>query len=146
VAFESDGSRDANLENWNDAYRNEVKAKIQDGLKWWEDTLDISFPNNQHELNFQADFTYLDSPIQTGYEPINRPSFDFRLWTADFFNQVGFNSGDFSANSHAFNHAQREAHGTDWAFTIFIVNDQNDAFLNITIYCFRDKRYNVISI
>lgn len=126
VAFESDGSRDANLEDWNDAYRNALKAKIQDGLKWWEDTLDISFPNNQHDLNFQVDFNYLDHPIQTGYEPISRPSYDFQLWTADFFDQVGFNGSDYSGNSYAFNQAQREAHGTDWAFTIFVVNDQND--------------------
>lgn len=83
VGFESNGSRDTNLENWNEAYRNDVKGRIQDGLKWWEDTLDISFPNNRHDLNFQVDFTHLDTPIDTGYEPISRPSFDFQLWTAD---------------------------------------------------------------
>lgn len=126
VGFESNGTIDPNLEDWNQAYLNEVKGKIQTGLQWWEDTLDIQFPNHQHELNFQIDFTYLDSPIATGYEPINRISDDFQLWTADFFRLVGFNTGDFSSNSRAFNNAQRETHGTDWAFTIFIANDQND--------------------
>ena len=128
VAFESNGSRDENLEDWNDPYRDQLKTKIQDGLKWWEDTLDISFPNNKHDLNFQVDFTHLDTPIQTQYEPISRPSYDFQLWIYDFFDQVGFNTGgSYSADSRAFNHAQREAHDTDWAFTIFVVNDENDA-------------------
>jgi len=127
VAFESDGSRDPNLEDWNDAYRNQLKSNIQEGLNWWEDTLDISFPNHQHELNFQIDFTFLDSPIATSYEPISRPSFDFQLWTADFFDAVDFDNGDFSTNSRAFNHAQREIHETDWAFTIFVVNDESDS-------------------
>jgi hypothetical protein len=70
---------------------------------------------------------HLDTPIATGYEPINRPSFDFQLWTADFYNAVGFNTaGSFSDDSYAFNHAQREANESDWAYTIFVVNDQND--------------------
>jgi hypothetical protein len=127
VAFESDGSRDPNLEDWNDEYRDQLKTKIEQGLQWWVDTLEASFPNNKHELNFEIDFTHLDTPIQTGYEPINRPSFDFQSWTADFYNVVGFNNGDFSFNSWAFNHAQREAHEADWAYTIFVVNDQNDS-------------------
>ncbi len=126
VGFESDGSRDANTETWNEAYRNQVKTNVQEGLQWWEQTLDIQFPNHQHELNFQIDFTHLDTPIATGYEPISRPSYDFQLWTADFFSHVGFNRGNFSTSSRAFNHAQREANGTDWAFTIFVVNDEVD--------------------
>ena len=127
VAFESNGLRDTNSEDWNDAYRDKVKASIQNGLTWWEDTLDIRFPNNEHDLNFQVAFTHLDTPIQTGYEPISRPSFDFELWTDDFFKQVGFNStGNSKLDARAFNQAQREAHDTDWAFTIFVVNDEND--------------------
>ncbi len=46
----------------------------------------------------------------------------------DFLNQVGHNTrGNFTDDIRDFNHAQRLAHGTDWAFTVFVVNDANDA-------------------
>jgi len=126
VAFESDGSRDVSTEDWNDDYRNDVKARVASGLEWWETTL--AGVTDKHELNFEVDYTYLDAPIATGYEPIARPSFDFQLWMYDFLRDVGYDqSGNFSSDIRAFNHAQREAHDAHWAFTIFVVNDEMDS-------------------
>ena len=126
VGFESNGTRDANTENWNDAYRNQVKAKIESGLQWWSNTL--AGITDKHALNFTIDYTHLDTPIDTEYEPISRPSFDFQLWIYDFLDQVGFNNqGSFSSDIRAFNHSERVTNNANWAFTIFVVNDQNDA-------------------
>lgn len=125
VAFESNGSQDANTENWNDTYRNQVKSNVESGLQWWVDTLgEIT---DKHALRFEIDYTHLDTPVPTGFEPISRSSSDFQLWIYDFLNRVGYNqTRNFSTDIRAFNHAQRLANETHWAFTIFVVNDQND--------------------
>ncbi len=126
VLFESDGSIDLNLEDWTEQAKNEVKATVAEGLTFWEDLLDAQ--GSVHELNFQLDFTYLDNPVQTGFEPILRSSNDYYLWVDNFLDQAGFQtSGDLSEDILAFNHAERVAHGTDWAFTIFVANASNDA-------------------
>ena len=126
VLLESDGSLDENLEDWTVSQREEIRQRVTEGTQWWSELLDQQ--NSVHELNFHYDFTYLDSPIQTGYEPINRPSDEFMLWIEDFFEAVDVSSrGTFSDRILEFNHQQRLVHGTDWAFTVFVVNADNDS-------------------
>ncbi len=122
VLFESDGSKDPNLENWNtlarDAQGNvlfgadgrtistdgpnrieDLKDSVREGLAWWEDTLanfgswqDTPTPAPVHSLNFIPDFQWTHNPVQTGYEPIYRESNDFYLWVEDFLSQSGFST------------------------------------------------------
>jgi hypothetical protein len=115
-----------NSENWTAEAIGAVKQRVAEGLEWWRGTL--ANLTDKHRLDFQVDFTFADSPVSTSYEPIARQSSDFQFWIYDFLDSVGFNkSGNFSTDIRAFNHAQREANDSDWAFTIFVVNDQNDA-------------------
>lgn len=133
VFMESDptfDSADPNLRDWSAGAIAEVKSRIQEGVNWWKDTLD-AMPNVVDGLlNFTFDWTYADSPVPTGYEPIARPSDHFTLWIYDFLGSVGFaGTGNFSSDIRAYNHYQREQHGTDWAFTIFVVAAEgNDRF------------------
>ncbi|MFN0021810.1 MAG: dockerin type I domain-containing protein [Pirellulaceae bacterium] len=136
VLMESDSSVapfDVSTENWTAAEKASVKSRITDGLKWWEDTLDRiqdQVPNNQGRhglLNFTEDWTYLNSPVRTGYEPITRTSQEFANWVYDFLGTVGFNqTGNFLTDLRAYNNAQRIAHNSNWAFTIFVVDDSYD--------------------
>jgi hypothetical protein len=108
-----------------------VKQKVQDGLDYWEDTLDgvlAGTPSAGRDLlNFTVDWTFADNPLHTGYEPIARQSNDFVLWMYDFLNVVGFNqTGNFSSDIRAYNNFRREQSGSDWAFTIFVVNNEAD--------------------
>ena len=117
-----------NTENWRPETISDVKNKVVEGMRWWEQTLATQFPANMAPLNFHFDFTHADAPVLTDYEPIANPSTHFQFWIRDFLRLVGHNTtGDFSRDIRAFNHQQRLAHGTDWAFTIFVVNDENDA-------------------
>jgi hypothetical protein len=126
VFFESDGTNGPSTEDWNDAYRNEVKAKIEEGLGWWEEMLRRE--NTVHELNYHINYQYADNPIATGYEPIARQSDYLQFYADDFLDTVGFNSSnDFIDDVVDFNHSQRVASGSDWAFTMFVINDENDA-------------------
>jgi hypothetical protein len=118
---------DASTENWTPASIAAIKQKVQDGVNWWKDSLD-AMPNVRDGLlNFTYDWTYADNPVQTGYEPISRISNDFALWIYDFLNQAGFNqTGNYSSDIRAFNNYERLQKGTDWAFTIFVVNNAHE--------------------
>lgn len=123
VFLESDGQIDASTENWNPAHVDEVFHNLTDGLNWWKELL--ATKSRVHTLDFIVDRTFVDQPVATAYEPINRVSNDYTLWTQEFLNRAGFNqSVSLETNIRAFNHAQRQKVGADWAFTIFVVNSQ----------------------
>ncbi len=124
VLMESDGTRDVSTQDWTADTINTIKSNVAAGLNWWQETLDALPTVRDGLLNFTVDWTHADTPVATGYEPIARVSNDFSLWIYDFLNKVGFNqTGNFSSDIRAFNNFQRQQVGADWAFTIFVVND-----------------------
>lgn len=126
VLLESNGLADSSTENWTDAHRQEVVQRIQDGLDWWKQSL--AQITSKHRLEFLIDRKFIDSAFSTDYEPISRRSDDFSLWVDGFLDAQGFGSRSLlDENMKAFNHSQRLKHKTDWAFTIFVVNSQNDS-------------------
>ncbi len=138
VLLESDGSIDRNTEDWTATEINNVKAEVQEGLTWWEDTLH-SAPaiSPLHDLTFHVDFTHADSPVATGYEPISRPAggtVDQGLWIDDVLDHIGYNSAaPYFTDVRQWDHDQRIAHNVDWAYTIFVVDssaDQDGQFAN----------------
>jgi len=125
VFFESDGTVDPNTENWNAAHTNEVKQKIEEGLQWWVDTLALQ--SSVHELNFNIDYMHADTPIPIGIEPISRVATDLEIWAGEFLDFVGAErSNDIANDVRRYNHSQRVANDTNWAFTIFVINAQHD--------------------
>ena len=126
VLLESNGQIDANTENWTDIQKTTVLANIQTGLNWWTDLLRTK--SSVHTLEFVIDRTYFDSPTPTPYEPISQRSNGYVDWVSQFLTDTGFSqSGQLETNVRAFNHSQRMKLGTDWSFTIFVVNSQNDS-------------------
>jgi hypothetical protein len=126
VLLESNGSLDNNTENWTLAHIQQVLANVDEGLQWWVDTL--AAQSASAPLSFTIDTTYADTPVASKFEPISRRSNDYALWTADFLTTIGFaRTGSLESDMRAFNHAQRLKHNTDWSFTIFVANSQNDA-------------------
>lgn len=126
VLFESDGTIDANQENWTATQIAEAKQKVTEGVQWWSEVL--ARQDSVHHLDFHFDFQFADAPIATGYEPITRTSDSYSLWVDDFFAEVDVSPNTtFSERIFEFNHQQRVAHNTNWAFTIFMVNDAHDA-------------------
>ena len=125
VFLESNGVIDPSTEDWNDELADQVKANIEEGANWWAETL--AMYSDVHELNFNFDYQYADSPVATSYEPISRRSQDFVLWIEEFFRSTDVpSSTGFSTEIREFNHRQRVEHGTNWSFTIFVVNADND--------------------
>lgn len=125
VFFESDGTIDPSTEDWDTAHTNEVKQRIEEGLQWWVDTLALQ--SSVHELNFEIDYTYADNPIPIGIEPITHVATDLDIWVGEFLDHVGAERTERIDNDvRLFNHSQRVANDTNWAFTIFVINAKHD--------------------
>ena len=126
VFLESNGQIDANTENWTTEQKASVLSNIQTGLNWWKQLLTTK--SSIHTLDFVIDQTYITNPAATPYEPISRVSNAYADWVSQFLVDVGFaQSTQLDSNIRAFNHSQRVKWDTDWAFTIFVVNSQNDS-------------------
>ncbi len=126
VFLESNGQIDASTENWTLEQKTTVLDKIGTGLNWWKQLLTTK--SAVHSLDFIFDTKYVDSPASTPYEPISRASNSYADWVSQFLVDAGFSqSGQLETNIRAFNNSQRIKWNTDWAFTIFVVNSQNDA-------------------
>ncbi|TWT31430.1 hypothetical protein [Blastopirellula retiformator] len=120
------GGIDVSTEDWTQAEIDATKAKIDEAMQWWVDTL--ATQNTVHELNFHINYQYADTPFETRYEPISRSAAEFSTWAGEFLNHVGAQrTGDIVKDIRLFNNTRREIEGTDWAFTIFVADASNDA-------------------
>lgn len=119
VLPESDGGVDESTETWTAGERSQVLSEITEALDWWA----------AMEPRANLTFVYEDGtaePIRTSYEPIQRPYSDQGLWITEVMAQKGFDGSTYFDQVRGYNQALREAHDTDWAFTIFIVDSSND--------------------
>ena len=126
VLFESNGQVDNQTQNWTVEEIDAVLAKVAEGVGWWSELLDTL--GTVHDLEFIIDDTFAKTPFSTPYEPIDRPSTDFTLYAGGFLLDQGQGGATTLEEAvYGFNHAQREKLGTDWSFTIFIVDSSDDA-------------------
>jgi hypothetical protein len=124
VLLESTGA--ASSEDWTVDSIAAVKANVEEALTWWQDTL--ADQQSVHSVQFLTDYQYTDNPVATALEPIAERSNLYTTWVNDFLDEAGANTFDgISADMRKYNDAQRIEHGTNWGFTIFVVNDENDA-------------------
>jgi hypothetical protein len=120
VLPESDGSLDPSTEDWTEAERTLVLSKITAALDWWA----------AREPNAHLTFVYDDgtaAPVATRYEPITRPSSHQAFWIADVMAKMGYTGLSFFDQVRSYDNALRARYGTDWAFTIFVVDSTNDS-------------------
>ena len=125
VLLESNGTLDRDTENWTEEHISFVMSNIERGLNWWNQML--AKKSSIHKIDWVIDRTYVDNRLSTPYEPINRRSDAYEMWVGRFLSDVGFSTSfDFEQNIRSFNQFQRENLQTDWSFTIFVVNSDND--------------------
>jgi hypothetical protein len=137
VLMESDGSVDESTEDWTPPgwtpddgptdRMQSVQNTVTAGIEWWEQTL--AGQGSVHGVDFTFDYQYANVPVPTEYEPIANPYDSYLDWVPDFLRHADPTNSDPDVfpDMRAFNHAQRMAHGTDWAFTVFVVDSQNDS-------------------
>ncbi|MEM1224436.1 MAG: dockerin type I domain-containing protein [Planctomycetota bacterium] len=126
VFLNSDGTADTKTQHWTEGEIDEVLGRIDEGLSWWEDTLDNL--QTGHSLEFVIDTTYATSPVDIPNEPIDRNSNLYLTHVENFLSEVGANqSSSTNDDMFAFNDAQRAKLDVDWSFTIFVVDSSDDA-------------------
>lgn len=129
VLFESNGTIDNDTEDWTPESIQVAIDKVRQGVQWWSEAL--ARLDTVHTLEFVIDDSFAINPVSTGYEPISRMSQEHELYVGEFLNAQGLaEAGSVQDAMRRFNHQARERLDTDWAFTIFIVNSQNDNLLD----------------
>jgi len=119
VLVESDGTLDANTEDWTADERELVFSEIVSATSWWQ-----ALEPRAH-LEFIYDDHY-SQPVPVQYEPISRPHSDERLWVSQAMQRLGFSASSYITAVRQRNQDSRLRYGADWAFTIFVVDSSND--------------------
>jgi len=121
VLLESNGAIDRNQLDWTPEQKSVVLQNITEGLQWWKDLL--ATKSSTMQLDWVIDTTYLNTPVETSFEPITRTSNEYVRWVPEFLDHVGFGSTtNIDTGIRQFNQSQRLKNDTDWSFTIFVVN------------------------
>ena len=117
---ESNGTGDANTEDWTVQEIAAVTSEVQEALTWWE---------TQAPPAAKLDFV-LDSAAPrvapTSYEPINHPQSDEGKWISQTLGNIGYGGSNYFDQSYAYINALRAQYHTDWAYIIFVADSSND--------------------
>jgi hypothetical protein len=104
-----------------------VVAKVSTALAWW------AARNPAAHLSFvipTAGAMGAPQTIDVASEPIKVVSTNDQAWRHPIMKGLGFNSttsADTPPPEQRYDDALRKANGTDWAFTLYVVDDLNDA-------------------
>ncbi len=119
---------DSSTENWTATQESNISSEVQNAFNWWDEK------NSHAKLSFNYHFYpgRTDTRAQTSREPINGPSYTIPgigqgLWIAEIMSNFGYSTGDYFYRTRSFLDNMRNADGTDWAFMVFVANDQNSA-------------------
>lgn len=117
IFMESNGSIDAESENWSSSRKSTVISEIQDALTWWEGL----------EPNASLTFSILNvGSKETSYEPITHPHTNDSVWIGEIMDSMGYTSGNFLEKVQGYNHWIQGQYNTDWAYTILVADSFND--------------------
>lgn len=121
VLLESNGSIDANTEDWSGDRLGQVTSEIVAGLDWWVS----QYPHAVGRPSFT--YTY-HLGTATGYEPITRASSEQGKWMSQALTALGYpcTESDYHAAARSYVNALRESQHADWAFLVFVVDSAND--------------------
>ena len=115
---ESNGAIDPSTENWDIARMNNVVAKIQAAMSWW------NAQNPNGNLSFVYDIHY---QVPSSYEPINRSSNEDTLWVAETLTTLGYPGTNWFTQVLNYLNNIRSANNTDWAAVAYVVDSLNDS-------------------
>ncbi len=114
--------------DWSDAEVVETLEGIYAAHTWWasmEPRANLSFA---YELRIRE---------PTTWEPIENPLVDAHLWINEIMANLGYAEGDVRARTLRYNNDLRDRLGTDWAYSIFVA-DSDD---NVNFGRFTDDEY-----
>jgi hypothetical protein len=125
VFVESNGAIDPNQEDWTPQQLTRVREEVELAVAFWEQQTADYHPNAR--LDIAVNYINDGVPLETGYEPINRAGNlgAVSLWTNEVLNQV-YHEGFAIGDPTTLNAVARLELDTNWAGTVFVVNDEID--------------------
>jgi len=117
IFVESDGTYDANTEDWSLTEWTNVYNEVLTGISWW-----CGNPQGPGLTGWLH-----TSNETTMYEPINRNSTEDHLWISEIMSRRGYTNSSFLDQVIASSNAMRQSDQTDWTWTIFVIDSSNDA-------------------
>jgi hypothetical protein len=118
-------------ENWTDAQITNMKSEIAQTTTYLEGLTSSYHPNAR--LDIEVNYVNEGVPLETSYEPITmRGEDDSPLWINQVMNTLGYGHSNLNTltnaktNTRNFNNDQRDDLGTNWAATVYVVNDAAD--------------------
>jgi hypothetical protein len=126
IFVESNGTLDPNQENWTAGQLADLHAEIEQAAAYWEGLTAPYHPNAQ--LDITVNYVNSGVPLETRYEPITRAGVNNSpLWINEIMGSMGYAHPNSNNNIADFNNDQRDSLGTNWATTLYVVNDAVDA-------------------
>jgi hypothetical protein len=136
IFLESDGTIDPSTEDWTQQEKDTALGSLglAGGYLQWVNWFN-SENMNYHVLNIYAEV----HTINISYEPIIHPSgvtndYWEKLYVSEALGKMGYTTGDWMQRVRDYNNYLRDNietlpgyYGTDWAFTVFLVDNSNDA-------------------
>ncbi len=122
IFLESNGAIDPSTEDWTQTEVTNVQNQINQAMSWWVGQ------NQWASLSYVLD---VHTAVPTSYEPIIHPSAMTdstyeKLWVCEAMAYLGYTTGDWMQRTRDYVNAMRTAKGTDWCFTVFLVDSSND--------------------
>ena len=125
IFVESNGTVDPNQEDWTPGQLTNLHTEIEQAAAFWEG-LTASYHTNAR-LDITVNYVNGGVPLETDYEPITRSGVgDSSLWMNQVMGALGYTSSNKDTNARGLNNDQRDALGTNWATTLYVVNDAVD--------------------
>jgi len=118
IFLESNGTIDPSTENWTPTRESQVVSEIQGGLSW------LASYNPNARVSLVYDIHYR---VPTRYEPINHPYWYEQYWMKEAMTYLGYPGTYYFTQVRDYINALRITLGTDWAYTIFVVDSYYDA-------------------
>ena len=126
IFVESNGTLDANQEDWTAEQLAHLHDEIGQSVVFWEGLTSSYHPNAQ--LDITVNYVNGGVPVETSYEPITMSGYGGSpLWMNEVMNTLKCSNYTTAyLNTRDFNNKQRESLGTHWATTVYVVNDAVD--------------------
>ena len=100
----------------------DIKREMAEGVAWWTTTLPDA------HLSFTFDWSFADNPVATTLEPILQTPENDYLWINDMLAVLApGTTGTTDERLRAYTDLTRRATNSDWAYTVFVADDTNDA-------------------
>jgi len=99
--------------NWTDDEITITVEGIREATDWWKSQ------NPSAQLSFAFD---VHARVPTIYEPIQMPEWEDYKWIENVMSYLNYTSGGAWERVTNYNNDIRKTSGTDWAFTIFVVD------------------------